>query len=106
VNERFFMCSFDSDAITFGVFWLSAAGLSTFLFLLANEPQEQVIKLVCGETLETLITKTKRSCDSSIKQFVPSPALPCVFEPIGPTERPGKGYKETEPCEQPMSPNT
>ena len=40
----------------------------------------------------------------NIKQFVPSPALPCVFEPIGPTERPGKGYKEIEPCEQPNEP--
>ena len=39
----------------------------------------------------------------NIKQFVPSPALPCVFEPIGPTakERVCKGYKEIEPCEQP-----
>jgi hypothetical protein len=40
----------------------------------------------------------------NIKQFVPSPALPCVFEPIAPTERPGKGYKEIEPCEQPNEP--
>jgi hypothetical protein len=40
----------------------------------------------------------------NIKQFVSSPALPCVFEPIAPTERPGKGYKEIEPCEQPNEP--
>ena len=37
----------------------------------------------------------------NIKQFVPSPALPCAFEPTGLTERLGKGYKEIEPCEQP-----
>ena len=42
----------------------------------------------------------------NIKQFVPSPALPCVFEPIGPRERPGKGYKEVEPCEQPNEPES
>jgi hypothetical protein len=40
----------------------------------------------------------------NIKQFVPSPALPCVFKPIGPKERPGKDYKEIEPCEQPNEP--
>ena len=38
---------------------------------------------------------------SNIKQFVPSPALPCVFEPIKPNDRPDKGYKEIEACEQP-----
>jgi hypothetical protein len=36
----------------------------------------------------------------NIKQFVPSTAQPCVFELTGPKERPGKGYKEIEPCEQ------
>jgi hypothetical protein len=35
----------------------------------------------------------------NIKQFVPGPALRCVFEP-GPKERPDKSYKEIEPCEQ------
>jgi hypothetical protein len=37
----------------------------------------------------------------NIKQFVPSPALPCVFEPTRPNDRPGKDYKEIKPCEQP-----
>jgi hypothetical protein len=43
---------------------------------------------------------------SNIKQFVPSPTLPCALEPIGPKERPGKGYKEIEPCEQPNEPES
>jgi len=42
----------------------------------------------------------------NIKQFVPNPALPCVFEPIGPKERPGKDYKEIEACEQPNEPES
>jgi hypothetical protein len=37
----------------------------------------------------------------NIKQFVSSPAPSCTSESTGPTERPGKGYKEIEPCEQP-----
>jgi hypothetical protein len=40
----------------------------------------------------------------NIKQFVPSTAQQCVFEPTGPKEIPGKGYKEIEPCEQPNEP--
>jgi hypothetical protein len=40
----------------------------------------------------------------NITQFVPSPALPCVFEPTKPNDRPGKGYKEIEACEQPNEP--
>ena len=40
----------------------------------------------------------------NIKQFVPSTAQPCVFEPTGSKERPGKGYKEIEPCEQANEP--
>ena len=40
----------------------------------------------------------------NIKQFVPSTAQQCVFEPTGPNETPGKGYKEIEPCEQPNEP--
>jgi len=40
----------------------------------------------------------------NIKQFVPGTAQLCVFEPAGPKERPGKGYKEIEPCEQPNEP--
>jgi hypothetical protein len=40
----------------------------------------------------------------NIKQFVSSPAASCTFELTGPTERPGKGYKEMEPCEQPNEP--
>jgi hypothetical protein len=40
----------------------------------------------------------------NIKQFVPSNALPCVFEPIKPNDRPGEGYKEIEACEQPNEP--
>jgi len=43
---------------------------------------------------------------SNIKQFVPSPTLPCAFEPTGPKERPSKGYKEIEPCEQPNEPES
>jgi hypothetical protein len=39
----------------------------------------------------------------NVKQFVPSPALPCVFEPTAP-EGPDKSYKEIEPCEQPNEP--
>ena len=40
----------------------------------------------------------------NIKQFVPSTAQPCILEPTGPKEIPGKGYKEIEPCEQPNEP--
>ena len=40
----------------------------------------------------------------NIKQFVPSPALPCVFEPG--SKRPDKSYKEIEPCEQPNEPES
>jgi hypothetical protein len=40
----------------------------------------------------------------NIKQFVPSTAQPCVVDPTGPKEEPGKGYKEIEPCEQPNEP--
>ena len=42
----------------------------------------------------------------NIKQFVPSPALRCVYGPTGPKERPGKDYKEIEPCEQPNEPES
>jgi hypothetical protein len=42
----------------------------------------------------------------NIKQFVSSPAPSCTFESTGPTERPGKGYKEIEPCEQPNEPES
>jgi hypothetical protein len=42
----------------------------------------------------------------NIKQFVPSPAPSCTFEPTGPTETSGKGYKEIEPCEQPNEPES
>jgi hypothetical protein len=40
----------------------------------------------------------------NIKQFVPSAAQPCIFEPTGTKETPGKDYKEIEPCEQPNEP--
>jgi hypothetical protein len=40
----------------------------------------------------------------NIKQFVPGPVQSCVFEPTKPNDRPSKGYREIEPCEQPNEP--
>ena len=40
----------------------------------------------------------------NIKQFVTGTAQRCIFQPTGPRERPGRGYKEIEPCEQPNEP--
>jgi hypothetical protein len=37
----------------------------------------------------------------NIRRFVSSSVQSCAVEPVNSTDRPGKGYRETEPCEQP-----
>jgi hypothetical protein len=36
----------------------------------------------------------------NIRQFVPSSVQSCIVEPVTSTDRPGKDYREIEPCEQ------